>query len=251
MPRSSFIALLLFFSVFANGPFILSQDEEAARGAGQKAPSVSPQIQKKFDAFDGEDKKNPPEKGGVLLVGSSSLEIWGKKTAARDLAPFKVMSRAIGGTRTDFQVVHFDRLTGRYQPDIIVYYSGDNDIGKDPEAKPEPVAENFGKYSEMVKERLPGTKIVYITIKPSVQRWAAWPAMDKANKLVKEICDKEPGRLFFLDIGSTTLDSGGRPDPAMFAKDGLHVNEQCYAKWGALLKPVLEEIGKAKGAQSM
>ncbi len=113
------------------------------------------------------------------------------------------------------------------------------------------MAENFGKYSEMVKERLPGTKIVYITIKPSVQRWAAWPAMDKANKLVKEICDKEPGRLFFLDIGSTTLDSGGRPDPAMFAKDGLHVNEQCYAKWGALLKPVLEEIGKAKGAQSM
>ncbi len=211
----------------------------AAAARGGKIPA---HLQAKFAAFDAADQASPPPPGVVLLVGSSSLEIWGKQGAARDLAPHPVVSRAIGGTTTRFQVDHFARLTGAYRPSVIVYYAGDNDIGKNPKAKPEPLAKNFQAYVDLARKHLPETRIVYLSIKPSVQRWAAWPAMDQANRLIQAICEKEPARLTYLDIGDTVLGADGTPDPAMFQQDGLHITPQCYRRWGERLKPVLDRL---------
>jgi lysophospholipase L1-like esterase len=221
--------------------------DTAAAPRPNQETTIPRHLQGKFDAFDAADQASPPPKGMILLVGSSSLEIWGKQGAARDLAPHPVVSRAIGGTTTRFQVDHFDRLTGKYAPAVIVYYAGDNDIGKNPKAKPEPLAKNFAAYVDLVKAHLPETKIVYVTIKPSIQRWETWPTMDKANQLIRNLCEQDPDRLTYLDIGPTVLGPDGKPDPAMFQQDGLHIKAECYRKWAKELKPVLDKLcGKGK-----
>ncbi len=130
--------------------------------------------------FEEADKIHFPSQGVIVFAGSSSIKLW--KTLAEDFIPFNVINRGFGGSQTSDLLYYADRIIIPYKPGIVVVYEGDNDIsaGKTSEM----VYDDFKLLVKKIHESLPETVIMYITIKPSIRRWALWDKMDKANKLV-------------------------------------------------------------------
>lgn len=60
----------------------------------------------------------------------------------------------------------------------------------------------------------------------------------KINENIKQICD-ELG-CTYVDIHSSLLDSNGYLS-VEYSDDGLHLNENGYAIWTSILKPLLEK----------
>jgi uncharacterized protein len=184
--------------------------------------------------FEEQDKQSMPPENPILFVGSSSIRIWNLKRSFPDLP---VMNRGFGGSQVSDVLHYFDRVVLRYRPKTIVFYAGDNDLAAGD--SPEQVAGDFAKFADRVRKELPETRVIYISIKPSIARWKLWDNVQTANRLIEEQAEASD-RLEFLDISSTLLGDNGRPQAELLQDDGLHLNEKGYEHWSALIKPLLE-----------
>lgn len=189
--------------------------------------------EKTIQAFEEQDAENPPEKGGILFVGSSSIRAW--KTD-RDFPELDIVNRGFGGSQTSDVLYFMDRIVFPYEPRLIVVYVGDNDFayGKSVER----VWTDTTTFIETVHERLPETRIVYVAIKPSLARWNLVEKMRALNAKVQERAETDP-LLDYLDIDTPMIGEDGRPRPELFIKDGLHMSEEGYALWNDLVRPYL------------
>ena len=195
-------------------------------------------------AFELSDKQDPPRPGQVLGVGSSSIRLWPDLGA--DLAPAPVINRGFGGYKTPEVLEVFDRVVTPYEPSVIVYYCGDNDLG-DGSGTAWSAAEGFVRFADRVEREMPGTAVVYLSIKASVARWDRWPQMARANAIVESYCEAHE-HAAYVDVASTLIGPDGEPDPAFFLDDGLHLNDKGYALWTEALRPtVLEAWQRSKG----
>src|SRR4051794_6395257 len=89
--------------------------------------------EKEIAAFEEKDRQNPPPKGAIVFIGSSSIRKWA--TLAEDFSHHQVINRGFGGSQI-IDSVHFaDRIVLPYEPRMVVLYAGGNDIhlGKAPE----------------------------------------------------------------------------------------------------------------------
>ena len=129
----------------------------------------------------------------------------------------------------------------RYAPDVIVFYCGDNDIaaGKTPAR----VLEDYREFVGTVLQAKPSTRIVFISIKPSLARWDVWDAMQKANRRIQAFTDTNPN-LSFVDIGPEMLGPDGRPDARLLRDDGLHMTSAGYRIWNRDVDRALKDIGR-------
>ncbi len=186
-------------------------------------------------AFTEWDSKNAVPAEPILFVGSSSIRMWRTHESFPDLP---VVNRGFGGSHIS-DVIHFaERIVLPYRPKLIVFYAGDNDIAGGKSAQR--VLHDYSRFVGLVHARLPRTRIIFITIKPSGSRWALWPEMSRANELVKASCEKD-ARLFFADLAAPLLDRDGKPKDGLFLKDRLHLNSDGYAAWTKALKPVIRQ----------
>lgn len=190
--------------------------------------------EKDIAAFEAKDKEKAPPQKGIVFLGSSSIRLWDLKQSFPD---FDVINRGFGGSQIADSVHFADRLIVKYNPRLVVFYAGDNDIalGK----KPERVAEDFKSLVEIIHKDLPKTKVVFIAIKPSPSRWALIDKQRKANALIEALCKKDE-RLTYLDVVTPLLGEDGKPRQNLFQKDGLHLNAEGYKLWAELLKPLLK-----------
>ena len=85
---------------------------------------------------------------------------------------------------------------------------------------------------------LPATEIIFISIKPSIRRWAWIEQIKSANALVKKDCATNP-HLAFVDIVPQMLGPDGKPIKEMLVEDGLHMTPAGYKVWNAALRPLL------------
>lgn len=186
-------------------------------------------------AFARQDAESPHPQRGIVFVGSSSIRLWDLKKSFPKLEPTP-LNRGFGGSEISDSIRHAERLVLRHQPRLIVMYAGDNDIagGKSPEQ----VHGDFEKFSRLVLERLPKSRLAYMAIKPSVARWAMAKKMDQANQAIRHTCE-ENSRLTFVDIWKPTLGDDGRPRADLLRDDGLHLNEQGYAVWTQVLRDAI------------
>jgi lysophospholipase L1-like esterase len=191
--------------------------------------------EKDIAAFEAMDRKNPPEKGGVVFVGSSSIRFW--TNIAQDFPNLKVISRGFGGSHLPDTTYFADRIIFPYEPSKIVLYAGDNDIARGRSA--EQVAADFHELVRKVHTQLPKTKIYYLAIKPSPSRWHLSPQAREANRLIRKYCWFRP-KVEFIDVW-TPLIKDGKPDPALFEKDRLHINREGYARWTKVVQEALED----------
>lgn len=190
-------------------------------------------------AFEWQDAKNTAPRDAVLFVGSSSIRMW---PAAKHFPNDTVINRGFGGAHIS-DVVHFvDRIVLPYKPRAIVFYAGDNDIaaGKSPER----VAADYGNFCDIVQSKLPGTPIIFISIKPSLARWSKWPAMREANRLIEDY-SKSNDHLEYVDIAKPMIGAKGEPRKELFIADGLHLSEKGYRVWVDAVGPIVKKVAAA------
>lgn len=198
------------------------------------AHAQSQQWEADIEAFEAADEAEPPPKGGVLFVGSSSIRMW--TTLASDFPSVPVINRGFGGSElTD--VIHFaDRIVLPYDPGMIFLYEGDNDIANGASAVE--LAAAFDRFVQLVRQRLPETRIAFIAIKPSPSRLQMMGEMKKANELIREQAASDD-RLEYVDVFTPMLDADGQPRSELFLDDALHLNEDGYALWKEIVAPYL------------
>jgi lysophospholipase L1-like esterase len=130
-----------------------------------------------------------------------------------------------------------DRIVVPYRPQAVVLYAGDNDIasGKPAEA----VLADFKAFAAAVLDRLLETHIVFVSIKPSPQRWHLAGEMRQANDLIRAHIATD-ARLAYVDVATPMLGADGTPRPELYAEDRLHMSPEGYRLWASTLRPVLE-----------
>jgi len=167
------------------------------------------------------------------------MKYW--KTLENDMAPFPVLNRALSGSRIT-ELAHFvDRIVIPYGPDKVFIYAGSNDIqGRKPRT-PEQVLNGFRLFCDRVHNELPETKIFFISISPTPSRirWKHWPAVQMANRLIKDFCEEDE-RLHFIDTTDKFLNDLGKPRSELFKIDGIHMNRKGYEIWTSMLRPLLD-----------
>ena len=188
--------------------------------------------------FEAADKDNPPAKGGILFVGSSSIRMWDLKKYFPDQP---ALNRGFGGSQIADVVHFFDRVVLPYAPSVIVLYSGDNDIGSG--KSPEQVAQDFQELKSLIDKNLPEAKFILIPAKPSLKRWNLWEKMSDANARNAAICAKSDN-YSVINIATAMMGSDGKPKPELFLKDGLHLSDAGYEIWTRLVKAELESVTK-------
>jgi lysophospholipase L1-like esterase len=189
---------------------------------------------KEMAAFTEQDQKAPAI-GGVVFVGSSSIRLW---DLAKYFPNLPAINRGFGGSQMIDSVNHADLLVIRHKPRTVIVYAGDNDLaaGKSPQQ----VSDDFKAFVTKVRSALPETRVAYIGIKPSIQRWAIVAKVRQTNALIREYCDTDD-RLGFIDVDGTMLGWDGKPRKDLFIEDGLHLSPKGYALWTVLAQPFVED----------
>ncbi|MCB1235629.1 MAG: hypothetical protein KDM91_11205 [Verrucomicrobiae bacterium] len=228
--RSSSSAVPALLLVLAG---VFSTAAQTPAPSKRKAPEGWENDIAKFEAA---DRATPPPKDAILFLGSSSIRLWDLKTSFPDRV---TINRGFGGSTLPDTTHFFDRIVLPYRPRAALVYAGDNDVASGSDA--DAVLADFKKLAALFSEKLPGTPVIYIAIKPSVKRWAMWPVMKDANAKIAQWCDEHEG-FFFADISRPMLETAdGKPSPDIFKADGLHLNEAGYAQWKSVIDPLLEK----------
>jgi lysophospholipase L1-like esterase len=183
--------------------------------------------------FEMQDRAAPPPQGAVLFVGSSSIVRWDVAKSFPDRA---VINRGFGGSQLADSVHFADRIVLKHKPRTVVLYAGDNDItrGKSPER----VHADFQAFVKKIHAELPETRILFLAIKPSINRWNLVDKMRQANELIETTCRRDK-RLDYVDVFTPMLSENGPPDAEWFVADGLHLSPTGYELWTAILEPHL------------
>lgn len=187
--------------------------------------------------FEMNDLKNPPTKGGILLVGGSNARRW---TDMNVYFPGeKTINRGFGGAYLADVLYFVDRIVLPYEPKVIVVNGGGNDLGSG--KSPEAVREICEAFLVKVKTTLPDTRVFYVTI-PPVLKVADNPdklaVIRKANALIEELTLSQP-QLEFIDLFPQFMDAQGRPRKELFEVDGVHFTPKGYEILAALIRAKL------------
>lgn len=190
--------------------------------------------EKEITAFEQVDQTNPPPKGSLLFIGSSTIRLW--KTLAQDFPQHKVINRGFGGSQIADSTHFAERIIFPYAPRLILLRAGGNDIhsGKSPEL----VFSDFRAFVMKVREKLPDTEIAYIALSPSIARWGEREKSEALNRMVLEYTRQIPG-LRFIAADSISLGSDGRPRVELFAADKLHFSPAGYKLLADSVRPHL------------
>ena len=181
------------------------------------------------------DSKNAYPGEAILFVGSSSIVGW--KTA-ETFPGLPIINRGFGGSYAADARFFVNETVLKYKPKVIVIYEGDNDIaGSIP---PGQAHKDFVKLSDTIHASLPESQIICLSVKLCDNRWHLRDAVIELNKLNKRHAEKKD-YLTFVDIATVLLGADGLPMNELFRPDKLHLNDKGYAKWSALLTPVLTE----------
>ena len=202
----------------------------AAPAIAQEVPA---RFEKEMSAFEAADLIAPPPKGQIVFVGSSTIVDW---DAGKYFPDLKIVNRGLWGSALSDAARLVERLILPYQPRTVVVYAGDNDI--DGGRITEEVAVQFERFVRAIHAKLPLTRIVYIGIKPSPQRWLTIDRMRAANAMIRQFCSRDD-RIAYLDVDGTMLGWDEKPRPELYAADGLHLSAQGYQLWATLLRPFL------------
>jgi len=172
-----------------------------------------------------------------VFIGASSIVRWNLPQYFPELGP-QAINRGFGGSESVDSVRYVNRIVIPYHPRVVVYYAGDNDVERNVPA-PE-IAHQFALFEEKVHDALPDTKVIFISIKPSLRRWKWIETIRTANALVKAYCLKTP-HTQFLDIENQMLGADGKPNPDLLVADGLHMTPAGYRIWTDALRPLLKQ----------
>ncbi|SRR5260221_6195091 len=228
MPKQSFQWTWLALILSCSSPAIAQLPPNSI------AHQNSAKWEAEIGAFEASDRTNPPPKGCIVFVGSSSIRLWSSLNS--DFPGLPVINRGFGGSELADSVHFAERIVLRYEPREVVVYAGGNDLanGKEPEIA-------FGDFVALftiIHERSPGTRVVFIATAPNPSRWALVEKMKQFNSLTQHYCEEHS--VTFVDVFSLMLGANGLPLPDIYRDDRLHMNPKGYAIWKQALTPYVK-----------
>lgn len=186
--------------------------------------------------FKSQDSISFPPKDAILFIGSSSFTKW---TDVQDYFPdFTIINRGFGGSSLPHLILYANDIIFPYKPRQIVIYCGDNDLAASDTVTAETVYNRFKQLFHLIRAKLPGVSIAYVSIKPSPSRQRLMPKMSKTNSLIKKFLKKNKNTAF-IDVYHKMLNDDGTPIGEIFTKDSLHMNAKGYKIWQKAIAPYL------------
>jgi lysophospholipase L1-like esterase len=206
--------------------------------AEYKKNTPKPRWSKEIAEFEKLDKEESYSKDAILFTGSSSIRKW--TTIKEDILPYEAISRGFGGSKIEELAYYFDRIVYPHQFKALVIFIGTNNLtGKPTDSKPEDML----KYAKYIKKKIRAkyskTPVFWIAITPTNARISAWPQVQKANQLIKDMCVKS-SNFHFIETDTAYLGADGKPIKNLFVSDQIHLNAEGYAIWNKIIKKELD-----------
>ena len=206
---------------------------------------------KEINAFQEADYKQMPPVGAVLFMGSSSIKLW--DTLAQDFPEIPVINRGFGGSYIHESTRFADLIAIPYKPKMIILCAGTNDLAYGNES-PQQVFQDYKDFVAKIHAALPDTRIVYLTINPTVARWKQEPKNLEVNHLIEEFSienNSQAEKLNVIDPHFELMTADNQPQPRLLRSDGLHFNAEGYAVWASLIKPRILALAAMEGVQRL
>jgi lysophospholipase L1-like esterase len=177
-----------------------------------------------------------PQHGGIVFTGSSIFQFW--THLSEQMAPLPVLNRAIAGTVTQDMLDRIGRLVLPYQPRIVVYYCGSNDISAGYDAAA--IIERTKRYVQVLHENLPDTFFFYASINKAPEKRERWDAVDAVNSAMERY-SHDAANVGYIDLNPILFDRRNKLRESLFLPDGLHFrpDSTAYAEFAQIVKPIL------------
>jgi lysophospholipase L1-like esterase len=226
-----FPLLVLFAGLIPTVPVVAAEAQPAA------AAKPSAQWENEIAAMEAADKLQPPPKGAVLFIGSSTIRMW--KSLAADFPQHQVINRGFGGSQIVDATAFAPRLIFPHEPRVIFLRSGTNDIhaGKSPEQ----VFEDYKAFVTTVHAKLPQAQIIFLGLCPTIARIKEVPQGNTLNGYVKAYAATNP-LLKYVDCAEMTVGADGQPRAELFLPDKLHLSPAGYQLLAARTRPFLPPV---------
>ena len=243
-------AFVLAGNLIAIGGFTLcpSRSHAAPAQPAVATEHIAPGLpfESEINAYIDADAKQMPPTGAVLFIGSSSVRMW--TTVAQDFPEIPVINRGFGGSYIQDSTRYADRIAIPYQPKMIVLCAGTNDIAGN--KSPQQVFQDYKDFVAKIHESLPDTRIIYLSVNPTVARWKFESEILETNHLIEDYAIKnnsKTNKLNFINAHPQLLTPDGQPQPALLRPDGLHFNTEGYQVWTSIVKPRILALAAIDG----
>ncbi len=172
----------------------------------------------------------------AVFAGSSSIRMWND---IQDYFPgYHVINNGFGGSHFSDLLYFYGELILKPKPEILLIYEGDNDIASN--KKTRTIINEVKELTAKIKCDLPGTKIIFISPKPSIARVHLKNEYIRFNKKLKNYCNRQEN-VQYADVWSPMLDKKGNVFKDIFIEDGLHMNKKGYDIWGKVIGEILKD----------
>jgi lysophospholipase L1-like esterase len=177
-----------------------------------------------------------PQRSGIVFTGSSIFQFWTHLTD--QMAPLPVLNRAIAGTVTQDMLDRIGQLVLPYQPRIVVYYCGSNDISAGEDAGP--IIERTKRYIQILHEKSPDTFFYYTSIHKAPEKRARWDVVEAVNRELERY-SHQAKNVGYIDLNPVLFDGHGNLRMNLFLGDGLHFrpDSTAYPEFSQIVKPIL------------
>ena len=205
---------------------------------GQSDSTVQAQpFKQEIVQFQKSDSIVMPPKGQIVFAGSSSFTKW--KDIAMYFPGYPIINRGFGGAALLDLIFYADEAIIKYQPNQVFIYCGENDMADVDTVSPATVLDRFKTLHTILLKKLPSaTKIIFVSIKPSVARWHLESKFIEANKLIQAYIATQKN-IQYLDIHTLMLDQNKEVLKDIFIADKLHMNPKGYLIWQKAIAPYL------------
>lgn len=188
--------------------------------------------------FKKQDSIHFPPAHAILFVGSSSFHFWHDVS---DYFPgYTIINRGFGGSSLPDVIRYAGEIIFPYQPKQIVIYCGENDLAASASVNADTVFNRFKTLFELIRSRMPGENVLFISLKPSPSRERLMPEMEAANLLIKSYLSHQKNA-HFIDVYHIMLRHDGSVKKDIFRQDMLHMNPKGYALWQKEIAPYLSK----------
>ena len=188
------------------------------------------------------------KKGGIDVVayGDSIMMGWegGADKLVKSINPdLAAVNYGIGGdsTRQLLWRISHGEVDG-IKPRLVILGIGTNNLYGDQNAgNDEEIAKGIEAVVKLLREKLPGTKILLLSILPRQNDYFC-NRLYAINSRISKL--STPGKVIYHDRTALFQEAPGKIKTELFNGDQLHLKKASYEVWDADLKPVVAELLK-------
>jgi lysophospholipase L1-like esterase len=195
------------------------------------------------DGFVANTKQNA-DRITAVFYGDSITMGWGseaKELFAERYGKRGAVNYGIGGdsTRQLLWRISHGEVDG-LKPKVVVLKIGTNNLYDDANAgSDEEIAQGIAKVVELLRAKLPETKILLLGMLPRENEWFCG-RVSRINAITAKLDDGKVVR--YLDMGAKFASAPGNLHSELYNNDRLHLAAKGYAMWADTMQPLFDEL---------